>query len=328
MDFSQQNLQLTNWYHKNSRDLPWRKDRNPYKIWISEVMLQQTTVVAVIPYFLKFINRFPSIIELASSSLDEVYQYWAGLGYYSRARNIHRAAQQIMNDLNGIFPKTSEELIQLPGFGPYTANAVASFAFDEPIGVLDGNVIRVLSRLFNKKWRWWESKQRTEMQNISTHFAKVQKSYNYNQAIMELGATICTPKNPTCILCPLKNTCLSCREGTQLQLPLAKSRKENEVWIWQPVIYLKKNKIALIKNNYAPFLKGSWLFPGTAKKLTDKPSKFNFKHSITHHQIFVKLKLSKKISTELNAIRWTSLDELEKINPSSLLQKTLGLVEK
>ncbi len=192
---------LINWYLENQRLLPWRMDRDPYKIWISEVMLQQTTVAAVIPYFEKFIQKFPTVQILASSKLEDVYEFWAGLGYYSRARNIHASAKILA--ISG-FAKTHTELIKLPGFGPYTSRAVSSLAFNESVGVLDGNVIRVLSRVFAIKSEWWKPLHRIQLQNYSDQLAKYGESANLNQGLMELGATVCTPQKPLCPICPWK----------------------------------------------------------------------------------------------------------------------------
>jgi A/G-specific adenine glycosylase len=201
---------LIDWYRGIRRDLPWRKDRDPYRIWISEVMLQQTTVVAVIPFYEKFLKRFPTLKDLAISPVEDVLEYWAGLGYYSRARNLHKSSQVL--HVNG-FPKTAAELLELPGFGPYTARAVSSLAFDEKTGVLDGNVIRILSRKFGRSVEWWKPKGRNELQEIADALAQTEHSADLNQGMMELGATICTPAKPACLLCPWQRSCLARRRG-------------------------------------------------------------------------------------------------------------------
>ncbi len=320
---------LYNWYLKNKRDLPWRKNKNPYYIWISETMLQQTTTTAVIPYFEKFIKKFPTISKLALAKEPEVLSAWAGLGYYSRARNLHKAAKQLV--ANGEFKKnnTFEKLITYPGFGPYTSRSVASIAFQQNVGVLDGNVIRVLSRLENLKSEWWKTKERNQLQSISDEIAQHKDSSIMNQALMELGATLCTPKNPSCLLCPVNKNCESRINNTQELLPLKKPKKDYEFYIWEPQLITKKiNKkthVALIKNEYAPFLKNQWLFPGKVRKLKLKPNNFSFKHSITHYQIFVTPKASKSKQVSKDTI-WVDITEIPKWNPTSLVKKTLTKV--
>ena len=191
-------LSLSKWYKKNLRPLPWRKDKDPYKIWISEIMLQQTTTTAVAPFFNRFIKKFPNVKTLAHAEIEDIYECWSGLGYYSRARNIHKAAKLIIKLKK--FPQNYQELIQLPGIGPYTSRAIASIAFDEPVGVIDGNVIRVLTRKYNLPIEWWKTKERDLLQTIVDTYMHSQSPGMMNQAIMELGSTICTPKNPKCIL--------------------------------------------------------------------------------------------------------------------------------
>lgn len=284
-------------------------------------MLQQTTVVAVIPFYERFLSRFPDVKTLAKSPLEEVLEAWAGLGYYSRARNLHKAAQQIADQG---FPKKAAELLELSGFGPYTSRAVASLAFDEAVGVLDGNVIRVLSRVMGISSKWWTTKDREVLQNLSDEIAQHGPPHLMNQGLMELGATICTPHSPACLLCPWSQSCVARNENKVSKLPLKKPRKESEVWIWKPVVLKKKDKLALVKNNYVPFLKGQWIFPGTAKKALLKPKKYDVKHSITHHEIYIAIQDSlESKDLQKKAIQWVSEKELKKINPSSMLQKVL-----
>jgi A/G-specific adenine glycosylase len=337
------NSQLVHWYRAHRRDLPWRKDQDPYRIWISEVMLQQTTVTAVIPYFEKFVQRFPTVHELASSKVDEVISYWAGLGYYSRARNLHKSAQalsQLKADAQGrVFPKTHAQLIELPGFGPYTARAVSSLAFEEPVGVLDGNVIRVLTRLYDLDLEWWKPAARAQLQTLADEIAAVSKANatkpsELNQALMELGATVCTPKSPSCMICPWMKSCLALKAGTTQQRPQPKPRRQLEVWVWRPQVLMKKirkqNHVWLEPNAYAPFLKGQWLFPGDVTRSKLKPKTFQFKHSITHHDIFVQPAFDKDprgITEPKTTGQWVALTNLKKVNPSSLIEKTLRSLE-
>jgi A/G-specific adenine glycosylase len=321
---------LLSWYKENHRDLPWRQNRDPYRIWISEVMLQQTTVAAVVPYYDRFLKKFPNVHSLAEAPLNEVLERWAGLGYYSRARNLHKAAQ--MFSANG-FPQSADKLLEAPGFGPYTSRAVASLAFGEGVGVLDGNVIRVLTRVFAIDQAWWTTTIRNTLQETSDALAVQagKDSHNLNQGLMELGATVCTPQKPTCFLCPWKTLCDSRKKDLIEKIPLKKARKKSEVWVWNPKIYLQGTKIALIENDYAPFLKGQPIFPGSIQKKNKKPKTFDLKHGITHHDIYIRvekgsLKELKSNNTKGN-VQWIAIKNLSMVNPSSLLQKVLSFLE-
>jgi A/G-specific adenine glycosylase len=321
MNLKNDHKSLTQWYRENKRPLPWRQNKDPYRIWLSEVMLQQTTVVAVIPYFEKFIKTFPTVHDLAKAPETEVLEAWAGLGYYSRARNLHKAAKVLSE--NG-FPKSAAELLELPGFGPYTSRAVASIAFNEKVGVLDGNVIRVLSRRFGLKLEWWNNKGRQQLQDLSDELAQFGQADDVSQGLMELGATICTPQKVACLLCPWIKNCVANEEKSVSTLPLKKPRKENEVWVWKPLVKIKDHKVALVKNNYAPFLKGQLIFPGEISMKKNKPTSFDAKHNITHHDIFIQI--SKDLQLPKKDVEWIKISELKKVNPSSLLQKVLHKV--
>lgn len=319
--------ELLSWYLENKRNLPWRRDKNPYFVWISETMLQQTTVTAVIPYFEKFIARFPRVEDLAEAPLSQVLEMWAGLGYYSRARNLHKAAQKLAGNL---FPSKFEELIEYPGFGPYTARAVASIAFGQKVGVLDGNVIRILSRVTGFDKPWWNSEGRNHLQELSDRIAESGDASELNQAMMELGATICTPQKTMCLLCPWKKNCFALKNKMVDQLPLKRPKKAVEIWYWKPLVVSKNNLILLSENAYAPFLKKQFIFPGEIQKLKSKPSSYNLKHSITHHSIYIDInvKSAREISiTNLEkncgATKWVEKKDLKKISPFSILQKIL-----
>lgn len=321
-DYKLDHKELTQWYKKNHRALPWRANKDPYRIWLSEVMLQQTTVVAVIPYFEKFLTSFPTVQHLARAEESSVLENWAGLGYYSRARNLHKAAKALASQG---FPETAAELLELPGFGPYTSRAVASIAFGEKVGVLDGNVIRVLSRRFGLKVEWWNNKGRDQLQKISDELALLGDADVVNQALMELGATVCTPQKVLCMMCPWVSRCVARKENKAEVLPLKKPRKESEVWVWKPQVSLKDGKVGLVVNDYAPFLKGQMIFPGEIALEKNKPKAYDAKHNITHHDIFIQI--SKKKSLSNKDVQWVNITELKKINPSSLLQKVLHKVD-
>jgi A/G-specific adenine glycosylase len=316
---------LVAWYNGVKRVLPWRINRDPYRIWVSEVMLQQTTVAAVVPYYERFMARFPNIKSLAKAPQVDVLEHWAGLGYYSRARNLHKAAQELA--ASG-FPKSFSDLIKLPGFGPYTARAVASLAFGEKTGVLDGNVIRVLSRRYGLKLEWWKPPARTVLQEIVDRLAQVDDSSSLNQGLMELGATVCTPKSPACVLCPWVKECRARLENQISELPLKRPRREREIWQWRPKVIERRGSIMLVPNTYAPFLKGHWILPGEAALVRKAPKGFDYKGTVTHHDIFVSVS-SAIVSSSAGAskkgkdIKWVKLDQLPREIPASLIRKAI-----
>lgn len=217
-------LLIQEWYRQNSRDLPWRNTKNVYKIWISEIVLQQTRVNQGVSYYNKLLKNFPDVQTLAAADEQEILKHWQGLGYYSRARNLHKAAQQIVDDFKGEFPKDYDGIKSLKGIGDYTASAIASFAFDLPYAVLDGNVYRVLSRFFNEYIPIDTGEGKRVFQNYANQLLDKQSPAIHNQAIMELGALVCKPKNPDCSNCPVNEICLAYRKGTPTDLPI-KSRK-------------------------------------------------------------------------------------------------------
>ena len=315
---------VLNWFRANLRPLPWRKTSEPYKVWISEVMLQQTTSAAVIPYYHKFLKRFPNLKSLASANIEDVYEFWSGLGYYSRARNLHKCAEILMSQYGGEFPSSHTELIKLPGFGPYTSRAVSSIANNEPVGVLDGNVIRVLSRVENKKTKWWETKARNQLQEMADQWVQGVKSSEMNQALMEIGSTICLPKSPKCLLCPMMKMCKAQKLQSWQSLPLKKPKRKKELWLWTAKIRRKAGKIYFIKNNYAPFLKNSWFPEGKAHKVEGAPDKYDFRHTITHHEIYVRIEDNKANIKNSEKGEWVLLDESRKHAPASLVQKAIN----
>jgi A/G-specific adenine glycosylase len=323
-------LALVGWFKEGHRDLPWRQTRDAYRIWISEVMLQQTTSLAVIPYYLKFLKRFPTVKSLAQAPQEDVLEHWAGLGYYSRARNLHSAAKELAK--KG-FPKTYKELIELPGFGPYTARAVSSFAFEEPVGVLDGNVIRILTRKHGLKIEWWKTQEREVLQKLADAIAREStkahgQSSVLNQAMMELGATICTPQSPSCFLCPWSKTCVARLQSRETQLPLKKEKSAGQIILWRPVIVLKNNKMAFIENDYAPFLKGSKILPGKIEVLGQRPDKFDYKHTITRYDIYTQLPKPSTTwpskSPSMQKVQWLELAEISRHVPYNLVLKALS----
>lgn len=215
---------LINWYNKNKRDLPWRKYRDPYKIWLSEIILQQTRVDQGMPYFIRFVDKYPTIYHLARASIDDVLRSWQGLGYYSRARNLYKCANTIVDKYKGKFPSTRNELIKLPGIGPYTSAAIASFAFCKKEAVVDGNVIRVIARLFGIENDIADQKTITQIRIIVDELIPSSNPDLFNQSIMEFGAIYCKPKGPSCDMCIFLGICEAQLKGKQNYIPF-KSRK-------------------------------------------------------------------------------------------------------
>lgn len=258
---------LLAWYEAHQRDLPWRRTTDPYAVLISEVMLQQTQIATALPYYERFIARFPDLGSLAEASLDEVLKAWEGLGYYARARNLHRAAKTVQAHWGGHLPTTAHGLLKLPGIGRYTAAAIASIAFHKDEPVLDGNVTRVLCRLFLIKTDPKRSATRNELWRIARSLIPSGKAHLANQALMDLGATLCTVRMPRCDRCPLASHCLAHRQGEEAQLPLRQRRKviphyaiaTGLVWDRQAS---PQARLLITKRKADDLLGGLWEFPG------------------------------------------------------------------
>jgi A/G-specific adenine glycosylase len=220
--------QLLAWFRQYQRDLPWRRTNDPYRIWLSEIMLQQTRVTAVIPYYERFIERFPDIHALAAAPQEEVLRLWSGLGYYSRARNLHRAAQEIVAKHGGLFPHREKDALELPGIGRYTAAAILSIAYGAKQAVLDGNVARVLARLFAVRGDLRDAGRWQSLQESANALLDPQSPGDWNQAMMELGATLCTPQTPQCLLCPVAQFCQARKLGLADSLPARRKKRATE----------------------------------------------------------------------------------------------------
>jgi A/G-specific adenine glycosylase len=250
---------LLQWFKKNKRDLPWRKTRNPYAIWVSEIMLQQTQVNTVIPYYNHFLKTFPTIQDLAKANLSKVLKVWEGLGYYSRARNLHRASQIILNHFNGKIPDNLKGLLGLPGIGRYTAGAILSIAFNKTAPILDGNVKRVLSRLFVISGH--PKKTEEFLWPLSESLIPKGSPGAFNQALMDLGSMICTPKNPNCLSCPLKNLCQGYLSGNPESYPLRSVKKKVPHIEAIAAVIQKNGKVLLRQRPPKGLLGGLWEFP-------------------------------------------------------------------
>ncbi|MFY0565283.1 A/G-specific adenine glycosylase [Archangium lansingense] len=252
---------LLEWYDRQKRDLPWRRTRDPYAIWLSEVMLQQTQVSTVIPYWERFLQRFPTVEALAAAPLEDVLAGWRGLGYYSRARNLHSAAQEVVARFGGRLPSTAAELLTLPGFGRYTAGAVASIAFGEPAPLVDGNVARVLSRIFEVEGAPGDRAREARLWELATGLVHGERPGDFNQALMEHGATVCRPENPLCLLCPVREECLAYRHGRVEELPPAKVRAAPKRMTLAVAVWSHEGRLLLARRAEKGLFGGLWELP-------------------------------------------------------------------
>ena len=251
---------LINWYKYNARDLPWRRTTDPYKIWVSEIILQQTRVAQGLSYYNRFIDRFPNVETLANASEEDVLNMWQGLGYYSRAINMHYTSKIIVNNYSSTFPSNYQEIKNLKGIGDYTAAAIASFCFNLPHAVVDGNVIRLLSRHFLIKKQFASAKERKMFQDIAQKNIDVRSPGIYNQSVMELGALICTPKSPRCNNCPVQKTCKAYKLDLVDALPIRKKRKDIVLRYFHYFIVQKKDSVYLRKRTRGIW-RGMFEFP-------------------------------------------------------------------
>jgi len=281
-------LQLVDWFQVNQRDLPWRESYDPYHVWISEIMLQQTQVATVLPYFERWMTSFPSIKELADASEDEVLKHWEGLGYYSRARNLHKAAKLISE-----IPSNKKDLLALPGIGPYTAGAILSIAFQQDEPLVDGNVIRVLSRLSKD-----EANTRLKTQRFWTLAESAipkGQAREFNQGLMELGALICTPKSPKCEECPIVQSCQAKAAGIQASLPNRGPKQAKEQIQVAIAIIEDGDKVFIQKRPSTGLMGGLWEFPGG--KLEKDESTKEALHREIQEEMGIKLKEIRKFKT-------------------------------
>jgi len=274
---------LLAWYGRGHRDLPWRRERDPYRIWVSEIMLQQTRAQAVIPYYERFLARFPTLESLAAAPESEVLTAWSGLGYYSRARNLRRAAQQAV--AAGGFPADYPSIRALPGIGDYTAAAVASIAFGLPHAVLDGNVLRVIARVENDAADIASARTRDRFRAMAQQWLDPRAPAQFNQALMELGATVCLPKNPLCLACPWMERCRARQHGTVAQLPV-KLRKISLVKVALDLLVIRRGQRVLLRQREPQDrrMAGFWDLPGAADlRARTGACLGEFRHTITHH---------------------------------------------
>lgn len=338
---------ILDWYDRHQRSLPWRavsngkkkQTPNPYHVWLSEIMLQQTTVVTVGPYFQKFIDKWPTIHDLAAAERDEVMHEWAGLGYYARARNLHKCAQTVSNDLGGEFPNDQKELEKLSGIGGYTSAAVRAIAFNKPANVVDGNIERVMARIFAVTEPMPDSKTHLKALAGSLSEGREDRPGDYAQALMDLGATICIPQSPKCSLCPVNELCAAKAQNIQAGLPYKKPKKAKPQK--QGIVYWvtnDKEEVMFIRRDEKEMLGGMLGLP-TSEWLADKQPEVlkgakNFKqfaaHSFTHFDLKLHIYTANHdISENLpeNNPIWVSPLKLDRLGLPTLFSKVVKLMK-
>jgi A/G-specific adenine glycosylase len=342
---------LITWYNQHKRPLPWRDTQNPYAIWLSEIILQQTRVNQGLPYYQTFISNYPTINDLANAPEDEVLRHWQGLGYYSRARNMHHTAKYIAYELGGSFPNTYAGLVKLKGIGPYTAAAIASFAFKEPVAVLDGNVFRVLARVYGLADDIASPAGKKAFQLLADSLISPTEPDTYNQAIMEFGAIQCTPVTPDCLFCPLQQTCFAFLNGLVQVLPhksKAKAGRERYfhylVLQWQNQYYLRKRTQSDIWQGLYDFYLHETDTPDLPQALLNQELQLlvpnapvpavkaiseNYKHVLTHQKIYTKfylIRLHSRLSDEIAESTGLSLfpvPEIEQLPKAIMIDRYL-----
>jgi A/G-specific adenine glycosylase len=328
---------LLDWYERNARELPWRSDQSAYRTWVSEIMLQQTQVNIVIPYFEKWMAVFPDVYTLAEAEEQEVLVVWEGLGYYSRARNLHRAAKIIVSEWEGQLPRTCQALKKLPGIGSYTAAAIASIAFEADVAAVDGNVRRVLSRCFDVREPARSTEGEKQLWALAQSNLPHGEARTYNQALMDLGATICTPKNPDCGRCPIAEDCLARALGVQEERPVKLPRKRVPHLTVTAAVIQRDGQVLIARRPPSGLLGGMWEFPGGTLEATDPNLEAclqreireelnvnikigapfgDYQHAYTHFKISLFAFLCKLLPGEepqplaSDALAWARLDEL------------------
>ena len=342
MDFSDI---LSQWYAINKRDLPWRSTVNPYYIWLSEIILQQTRVNQGLPYYLKFIDAFPAVADLANADEDLVLKLWQGLGYYSRARNLQFSAKLILSEFGGNFPDNHADILKLKGVGSYTAAAISSFSFGLPFAVLDGNVIRVLSRVFGIQTPFDTTAGKKQFQKLAQELLDKKNPAEYNQAIMEFGALQCVPKSPKCNDCPIVNDCIAFNTNTVSLLPV-KSKKLKVKSRFLHFLVVNKNNEVLIGKRNSGIWQGLYEFPFlefdenlNEKSVLKSPLWINFFkdsvkqissisevyiHKLSHQKIHAKFWEIDVNSFRSSDFKIVKCNELQKYPVSSLIEKYLN----
>ena len=316
---------LLNWYHENARDLPWRRTRDGYAVWISEIMLQQTRVAAVIPYYERFLRELPDVFALANVTDDRLHKLWEGLGYYSRARNLKRAAGEIVSRFGGEMPQSYDELITLPGIGEYTAGAIASIAFGEAVPAVDGNVLRVYARLFGVERDIRDLAFKKEVRAFLLPLITKDQPGEFNAALMELGATVCLPNGqPKCGECPVRECCVASRENRTAELPVLSAKKARRIERKTVFALTLNGGLIGFRRPESGLLAGLWQLPETAGELTDAEAAawlgehdinpvgelrfYERKHIFTHIEWHMRV-CAAEVSVSVLPEGWIMLDE-------------------
>jgi A/G-specific adenine glycosylase len=333
---------LLDWYRRNRRDMPWRRTKDAYRIWVSEVMLQQTTVKIATPYYKAFVERFSDVTALAGAQEEEVLALWSGLGYYHRARNLHRGARHVVEKHRGRFPRTLEAALAVPGVGLYTASAILSIAYRVALPVVDGNVRRVLARLLALQGREWRSD--APYYNRAEEVLDREAPGDWNQAVMELGATVCTPRKPACPACPMRTLCKARARGIQEDLPEAKARREPLDVTVAAALVERKGRVLLVRREAGRLMGRMWEVPQTSLESRGLPDLtreveerhglrlvpgalvVEARHSITFRRIRVegyRARLEGDVPRDLERFRWAGPDDLASMPMSSLTRKLL-----
>ena len=333
---------LLAWFQANARPLPWRARRDAYAVWVSEIMLQQTQVASVIPFYQRFLQAFPTVQRLAQAPYEDVVRLWSGLGYYRRARMLHAAAKQVTEGWGGRFPARYDEARTLPGVGHYTACAVLSIAYDKPLPVLDGNMARVMARLNALPGNLHEANFRQAVESALARLISRRRPGAFNQAMMELGQTVCAPQNPACSACPIEPWCKARRQGKQEAYPSPKPRRGTELRHLAAAVIRRDGKVALVRGLEENLLEDLWNFPAAfggserdaaerlrtkLARLTDsavlaKDKTGSLQHGITYRSIQVTLYRAEIKIAERNArFRWFALQKLQHEAVSQLARK-------
>lgn len=334
---------IKDWYLQHKRTLPWRQTKDPYFIWLSEIILQQTRVAQGLPYYQKFAEKFPTVFDLAKAEEEVVLRIWQGLGYYSRGRNLHKAAKLIVENYDGIFPSTSKELLKLPGVGEYTAAAIASFSYNEKIAVLDGNVFRVLSRFFGIETDIASTEGKKQFKELANEVLPAKEVDTYNQAIMEFGALQCVPKNPNCEICPLVGSCIAFHQKKVDSLPNKekKIKKRNRYLYY--LLFEEDGKFLFHQRVQKDIWTNLFQFPLIETEQEDEDMFLkkleeigdfdavrkigkSYKHVLSHQNLWVKFYV---ISSTQNSdfikdnYKWYTLEEIAELPKPVLLDKFL-----
>lgn len=335
---------LLRWFENNKRDMPWRKTRDPYRIWVSEIMLQQTRVQAVVPYYRRFVKQFPAVGKLARAR--SILRFWAGLGYYSRARNLHKTAKLIVKEHGGKFPRRLGHALKLPGIGPYTARAILSIAYGKRLAVVDGNVLRVLIRLFNLAQAG--PNDRATLQPLADKLVSPSRPGDYNQALMELGSTLCLPRKPRCEQCPLESLCAARQAGVEQKIPRRRTQRERPRLTLDVFVVEQDGKVLLVREP-SGYFSGLWHFPCSVGSKRRDLSQWGIKastngrrpvativHETTMRDLVLRVfpvrrrvsspdrKSSKQSGATRNNTRWVRRQEASKLGIGAATRKILA----